>query len=147
MALNVLTETLINAPREQVAGFAADPSNAPRWYVNITSVEWQTEPEVAPGRRAAFIASFMGRRMAYTYEITVFEPGTRMVMEASDGPFPMRTEYQWHDAGEGQTRMVLQNSGGPSGFMALFTPLMRAQMRSANLKDLAALKALMETTA
>lgn len=40
--------------------------------------------------------------------------------------------------------MTLRNRGGPSGFGAVAAPIMARAMRAANVKDLAALKALLE---
>lgn len=39
-----MTETAIDRPIAEVAAFASDPDNVPRWYRNIRSVEWETPP-------------------------------------------------------------------------------------------------------
>jgi len=144
MAVDVLTDTVINRPRAEVAAFAADPSHAPDWYVNIESVVWKTKPPVAIGSQMAFVARFLGRRLAYTYEVTELVPGERLVMRTAEGPFPMETTYTWEPAGEASTRMTLRNRGEPSGFSKVSAPLMTAAMRRANRKDLARLKNLLE---
>jgi len=144
MAVDVLTETVINRPRPEVAAYAADPSHAPDWYVNIESVEWKTQPPVAVGSRMAFVARFLGRRLAYTYEIVDLVPGERLVMRTAEGHFPMDTTYTWESLGETSTRMTLGSRGEPSGFSKVSAPLMAAAMTRANRKDLAHLKALLE---
>jgi hypothetical protein len=139
MAVDVVTKIVINVPRLQVAAYVCEPSNAPNWYVNIKSVEWETQPPVTLGSRMAFVAEFLGRRLAYTYEIVEL-----IVMKTAEGPFPMETTYTWEQAGEGATRMTLRNRGAPSGFSRIGAPVMAAAMRRANRKDLANLKALLE---
>jgi hypothetical protein len=143
--VDVLTETVIRRPREEVAAFAGDPTNAPEWYVNISSVEWQTPPPVAVGSRMDFVAHFLGRRIAYTYEVSELVPGERLVMRTAQGPFPMETSYQWESLDAGATRMTLRNRGRPAGFSALVGPFMAGAMRRANRKDLAALRSLLES--
>lgn len=139
MQVDVLTERVIRKPRAEVAAFAADPNNAPLWYENIKSIEWIGEPRIRVGARMAFVAHFLGRRIAYTYEIREYEPGVRLRMSTADGPFPMETTYTWDDAGEGDCRMTLRNQGEPTGFSAAAGWLMVPAMRAANRKDLAAL--------
>jgi hypothetical protein len=39
--------------------------------------------EVRVGSKVAFVAHFLGRRIAYTYEIVEFVPGRRLVMRTS----------------------------------------------------------------
>lgn len=144
MPVNVLTEIVIDRPRAEVAAFAANPDNAPAWYVNIKSAQWQSQPPLRVGSHIAFVAEFLRRRLAYTYEITEYVPGERLVMRTAEGPFPMETTYTWEPAGPDGTRMTLRNRGTPQGFSRLVAPFMAAAMRKANWKDLARLKALLE---
>ena len=143
MPVDVLTQIEIARPRADVAAYASDPANAPVWYENIESVEWRTPPPATQGTRVAFVARFLGRRLAYTYEIAELVAGERLVMRTSEGPFPMETTYTWADAPDG-TRMTLRNRGEPAGFSRLVAPFMATAMRRANRKDLARLKRLLE---
>jgi Polyketide cyclase / dehydrase and lipid transport len=144
MAVDVLTEIEIARPREQVAAFACDPDNASAWYVNIKSVEWQTPRPLAIGSRMEFVAHFLGRRLAYTYEVAELVAGERFVMRTAQGPFPMETTYTFEDTSDGVTRMSLRNRGEPAGFAKVTGPVMAAAMRRANRKDLEQLKAILE---
>ena len=145
MAVDVRTEIEIARERSEVAAYAADPGNAPDWYQNIESVEWRTPPPLAVGSRLAFAAKFLGRRLAYTYEVVENVPGERFVMRTAEGPFPMETTYTWADAGDGRTRMTLRNAGEPAGFGKIAAPVMARAMRQANTKDLRRLKAILES--
>ena len=138
-------EAVIDAPVEVVAAFAGDPGNAPRWYANIRSVRWVTEPPVRVGSRMDFVARFLGRGLAYTYEVTDLEPGRRLVMRTAQGPFPMETTYTWAAVDAASTRMTLTNRGEPSGFGHLAAPAMALAVRRATTKDLARLRALLDT--
>ena len=144
MPVDVQTEIVIARPREEVATYACDPDNATAWYQNIKAVEWETPPPLAVGTRLAFVAQFLGRRLAYTYEVRELVPGERFVMSTAQGPFPMETTYTWQDAGDGSTRMTLRNRGEPAGFARATAPLMAPAMRRANRKDLARLKDILE---
>lgn len=145
MPVDVLTEIEIDRPRAEVAEFAAAPDNAPRWYANIESVEWKSEPRMAVGARVAFVARFLGRHLAYTYEVKALLAGELLVMATSEGPFPMETTYAWTDTAQGGTHMALRNRGEPSGFSKIGGPVIAAAMRRANRKDLQKLKQILES--
>jgi uncharacterized membrane protein len=144
MAVDVVTQVEIARPREEVAAFAGEPSNATAWYKNIKSVEWETPPPAIVGSRVRFRARFLGRTLDYTYEIQQIETGRRFVMVTAEGPFPMQTTYTWEDTADGGTRMTLRNTGEPSGFAAATAPVMARAMRRANEADLRRLKELLE---
>lgn len=143
--VDVQTAIIISRPREAVAEYAFNPDNAPQWYVNIRSSEWRTPKPLQLGSRIAFKAKFLGRELAYIYEISEYVPGERLVMRTHDGPFPMETTYVLESIDDGATRMTLRNKGNPTGFSRLFAPFMAAMMRKANNKDLEKLKSILES--
>jgi uncharacterized membrane protein len=146
MSIDVMSSIVINRPIADVSSYASDPDNAPLWYANIKSVEWKTPRPAQLGSRIDFVAHFLGRRLAYTYEIVEFVPGRRLTMRTSGKPFAMETTYTWKDEG-GATRMTLRNRGTPTGFSAWVAPLMGFFVARANRKDLAALKRRLESGA
>lgn len=144
MDVDVRTEILIERPVADVFGYAAEPANAPSWYANIRSAQWCTAPPLAVGSRFAFVAHFLSRRLAYTYEVVELVPCERLVMRTEQGPFPMETTYAWHAEGPDRTCMTLRNRGTPSGFASVAAPVLAQAMHRANTKDLTRLKDLLE---
>ncbi len=141
--VDVITSIIIQAPLPEVAAYAANPDNAPEWYANIKSAEWRTPGPLAVGSRIAFIAHFMGRKLAYTYEVVEYGQN-KFVMRTAEGPFPMETTYNWEAIDEHTTRMHLRNRGNPSGFSKLLAPFMSLMMRKANQNDLNCIKGILE---
>jgi hypothetical protein len=128
--VDVTVEIVIRRPCDEVAAYAMDPDHVPVWYANIRSVEWQTPRPAALGSRIAFVAQFLGRRLAYTYEIVEFAPGERLVMRTTEGPFPMETSYTWqaldvlHDPPRNRQRLAAAetHSGGVTSFVGAVPP-------------------------
>lgn len=142
--VDVSTETVIHRPHGVVAAYATDPDNATAWYVNIKDVQWETPRPLQLGSRFTFTAAFLGRKLTYTYEVTELTPERRFVMRTAQGPFPMETSYEWHDAENSSTRMILRNQGEPSGFSGIAAPMVARAMKRANAKDLERLRTILE---
>lgn len=110
----------------------------------MKSAEWQSEPPFRVGSKVAFVAHFLGRQMAYTYELAELVPNERLVMRTAEGPLLMETSYTWTPIGNASTRMTIRNRGNPAGFSRLVAPLTVIAMRRANRADLKRLKATLE---
>lgn len=143
--VDVVTSVTVDRPRARVAAFACDPDTATVWYRNIKAARMLTPPPLRVGSKVAFTARFLGRELAYTYEVVDLVEAQRLVMRTADGPFPMETTYTWLDTADGKTEMTLRNRGEPSGFSKVTAPAMGAAMRAANRKDLNRLKAILES--
>ena len=143
--VDITTEIIINKPIHLVADYAANPDNAPEWYVNIRSAEWKTSKPLSVGSRVAFVADFLGKKLVYTYEVVEFIPLQKLLMQTAEEPFPMQTTYIWKAIDDTTTQMTLRNRGNPTGFSKLFAPFMAAMMRKANVKDLNNIKRIIES--
>ncbi|MEH7306035.1 SRPBCC family protein [Neobacillus drentensis] len=143
--VDIFTDIIIDRPVAEVSTYAANPDHAPEWYVNIQSAEWKTEKPLKLGSKVAFKAQFLGRELAYIYDITEFTPEKKLVMKTAQGPFPMETIYTWEALAGNRTRMTLRNKGNPTGFSIVFAPFMAPMMKRANMKDLKHIKEILES--
>lgn len=143
MTIDVRTEVAIDAPRERVAGYAADPGNAPAWFSHIHAAESDAVP-VRAGSTFTFVARMAGRPVRVPYDVVEHASEERMVFRTDRGPMPMETTYTWRDGDAGQTVMALHNRGRLRGPAKLVAPLMRRAMRRSNLEDLTRLKSILE---
>ena len=104
MNVDVATEIEIARPRAEVAAYAMDPDNATNWYRNIKHVEWKSPKPLRVGSQIAFEAHFLGRTIAYIYEVRELVPNERFVMATAGGPFAMETTYTWTELPDGSPR-------------------------------------------
>ena len=97
MPADVLTDVTIAQPVTsslRMQPIRPTPPNGSR----TSSRSRETPPPFAVGSRIAFVARFLRRRLAYTYEVIELVPGERLTMRTAQGPFPMETTYTWSPA-------------------------------------------------
>ena len=94
-----------------------------------------------------FVATFLRRRLAYTYEVVELTPGKRLAHAHRARAVPDGDVVRWEPAGEsGHPDDVAQPRRAPPGSLGWSPPFMARQVRRANTKDLANLKRLLERT-
>lgn len=113
---DVITQIQINKSIQDIALYALNPDNAPKWYVNIKSIEWKMQPPLSAGTQMAFKAEFVGRIFAYTYEFAQLVPGNKLVIQTFEGAFQMQTACTFKKISDDKPKLVLHNAGTPTGF-------------------------------
>jgi len=146
MPVDVTVETVINKPREHVAGFVMDPSNDMKWINALKSVRLLTPPPVGTGARVERIAAFMGRKVEYVLEITDYRLGQLLDMKSVKGPFPMRVMYQFEDKESG-TLVRVKAHGEAGGFYKFASPMLAQSVKRYMAQDLEKLKQVLESNA
>ena len=143
MGLDVTVETVIDRPREEVAGFAMDPANDRRWIGGVVESRRLGEGPLGVGLRVERRARFLGRRFRYVTEVRELEAGRRLAMRSVAGPFPLRVVYEFEERGGG-TLMRIRNAGEPRGFFRLMGPLLARLVRRRVSGDLERLRGVLE---
>jgi uncharacterized membrane protein len=142
--VDIRTEIIINLPKEQVAEFASDPGNAPRWCKHIKSVEWDEQHPLRAGTQIIFQERIMHRLLQHVYEVVEVIPGQKIIMRTRSNGMKLETTFGWQAVNENTTCMTLRSRGMPGAFSTTIAPLLRLAIRKASRRNLKHLKHLLE---
>lgn len=145
MAIDVNTQLEIKRPVAAVAQYAFEPGNDPLWIGGVTQAELLTGRPIGKGTQVRRVATFLGKTIDYTLEVTEFQDNHLMEMQTAKGPFPMVVTYQFDPFGEGKTFAQIRVQGSPKGFYGLGNFLIAPMVRRNITKDIKRLKAILET--
>jgi uncharacterized protein YndB with AHSA1/START domain len=146
MAIDVKAEAEIERPPADVAAFAMEAENDPRWIGGISSARRLTPPPTGIGTRVERVASFMGRRIDYVMDVVELVPNERIVLKSVKAPFPMRVTYEFVPRG-GKTLASVHVEGEPAGFYRVAGGLMAPAVKKNLIGDLKRLKSIVELQA
>jgi uncharacterized protein YndB with AHSA1/START domain len=132
----------IRRPVEDVFAFLADFENVPKWNYAIVETTKVSPGPVRVGTTYRQTRS-APRRSEETFEVTVFEPATRLEVQGGLGPFTARVSYLLEPTGSGTT---LTNAVDleSSGLLTLVAPLATSRVKHAVAANLDTLKQLLE---
>jgi len=106
---------IIRRPVEDVFAFLADFENVPAWNSAIVETRKVSPGPVGVGTTYRQTRS-VPRRSEEAFEVTVFEPASRLEVQGELGPFRARVRYALEPAGSG-TRLTNAVDLGSSGLL------------------------------
>jgi uncharacterized protein YndB with AHSA1/START domain len=118
--MDVVAETEIERPVEEVFAYMSKLDNVPEWLDGCKKV-WELEGDSeAVGGKVAHLDEFMGREFEAHFEVLEWEPNKRMVFEAISGPFRGTSEETLEDQGD-TTIVTIRIKGDPAGFLKVLS--------------------------
>ena len=130
----------IRRPVEDVFAFLADFENVPKWNHAIVETTKVSPSPVRVGTtyRQTRSAPSSGEE---AFEVTVFEPTSRLQVQGGLGPFTARVSYLLEPTGSG-TRLTNTVDLESSGLLTLVAPLATSRIKHAVATNLDTLKQL-----
>jgi hypothetical protein len=134
----------IRRPVEDVFVFLAAFENVPTWNHAIESTTKTSPGPVGVGSTYRQIRSEPSRSEE-GFEVTVFEPASRLAIDGEIGPFHARLAYLMESV-EGATRLINTVDLEPSSAASkLLAPFAGSKIKTAVAENLDALKRVLET--
>ncbi|HEY3213646.1 MAG TPA: SRPBCC family protein [Actinomycetota bacterium] len=133
----------IERPAEAVFAFLADFENVPTWNYAIEETTKTSRGPVGVGTRYRQIRS-IPRRSEEGFEVTVFEPMSRLAIQGQIGPFRTRASYELTPMAGGTRLTNKVNLEPTSGVLRLAAPLAVPRVKAAVAQNLGKLKQVLE---
>jgi hypothetical protein len=133
----------IQRPAGEVFAFLADFENIPMWNYAIDETHKTSAGPVGAGTRYRQTRS-IPRRSVEDFEVTVFEPASRLAIQGQIGPFRAIVSYQL-EARVCATRLVNNVELDPShAMLRLAAPLATLKIKAAVAQNLGKLRLVLE---
>ncbi|NOU89148.1 hypothetical protein GC102_25860 [Paenibacillus sp. LMG 31460] len=144
MGIDVSAKLVIAKSRIEVAQYAMEPTNDPKWTKGIKEAELLTERPIGLGTQVRRMATFLGKEIHYVLKVVEYKSEQLMVMQSIKGPFPMKVTYQFDDENDA-TLAQIRVEGTSEGFYSFTDIFMSPQVKRSIQGDLKRLKTIMES--
>jgi carbon monoxide dehydrogenase subunit G len=135
----------IQRPVEDVFAFLADFENVPAWNYAIVETKKLSPGPVGVGTTYRQTRS-VPRSSEESFQVTVFEPASRLEVQGEIGPFKARLRYALEPTGSG-TRLTNAVELESSGLLTFVAPLATSRVKSAVAANLDTLRQILERDA
>jgi uncharacterized protein YndB with AHSA1/START domain len=134
----------IRRPVQDVFAFLADFQNIPTWNYAIMQTRKTSPGPVGVGTTYRQIRS-IPRRSEEGFEVTAFEPTSRLEIHGDIGPFTATSSYLLTPIGDGTRLTNAVDLQPASGALRLLAPLAASRVKTAVAANLDTLKQILET--
>jgi carbon monoxide dehydrogenase subunit G len=145
--MKVTSSVEIARPADEVFDFLAEVENNTRWLSGMRSSRWTSDPPRGVGSTYEQEASFLGKRIVTSFEVTELEPGRSVTITSRASSFPLRVRRSVEALGAGRSRVDEVVEADPSGFYRRWSALLRQMVQRRIRRDYRRLKQLLETAA
>ena len=142
--ITVERSVLIKKPVAVVFGYATDSANDTQWEDGVVSVTWEGPANVV-GSKYTEVRKFMGQEMKSRFEITAFDPNTKLSAKVIQGPVPYEFTLTFEASSSG-TKMTTHVEGEPKGFFKVAEGVLRGQLEKTLEQNGERLKAILEAS-
>jgi uncharacterized membrane protein len=141
----VIVRVEIGRPVPEVFAFLEEVENNPRWLRGMESCTWTTPPPVRVGSRYEQRASFLGKQIRTSFEVTAHQPGALVTIQSRAGSsFPITVTREVSPVGDGRSLVTETLESDPRGYYRTAEPLLRQLVQRRIRRDYRRLKALLE---
>jgi uncharacterized protein YndB with AHSA1/START domain len=134
----------IRRPPKDVFAFLADFDNIPTWNYAIVETKKTSQGPVGVGTTYRQLRS-VPRRSEEGFQVTVFEPTSRLEIHGDIGPFTATISYLLAPTNDGTRLTNAVDLESASGALRLTAPLAASKVKTAVAANLDTLKQLLET--
>jgi carbon monoxide dehydrogenase subunit G len=117
----------ISRPPQEVFDFVTDPANDVHWRDSVVLVEWTSAEPHGIGSTQGQVDKFLGREIASTIEITVWDPPHQLGQKTTGGPIQFAFTMQFK-AVDGGTHMDMNGQAEFGGIFKMAEGLVRQQL-------------------
>jgi hypothetical protein len=147
MKLGIRAETMIDRPAAEVFAFVAVDhcTNHPRWDPSVLRMVPPAGGVMELGARLDIVRRTLGREETLTFEVTEWEPPSRMTITTRSPNFDLSLASDLEALAGGRTRLVLNAVARISGPRVLLVPIMKVKFGAEIRLNLVRIKRFVET--
>ena len=142
--ISVQASVDIGRPSARVFEYLSNFENNPVWQGGMRQARITSNPPLRVGSTYEQVASFLGRRIVSSFEVTAFIPGESISIASVGGTFPIQVTRRVEPLSDSSTRVSADISGDSGRMFWIVSPLLRWIVQRSVRKDYANLKRVLE---